>query len=57
MMIDRRLFLFSILGTALAACDGQAQSSGARVDGTTGLPPDLQPVANAGFDSWVAFIK
>lgn len=51
---DRRLFLSALAATLLAACDSRAQSTSSTVDGTTGLPPDLRPAPNPGFDAWVA---
>ena len=51
MTLNRRLFLATGAAFGLAACAGDAPTASA-VSG--GLPPDLRPVRNAGFDAWVA---
>jgi membrane-bound lytic murein transglycosylase B len=53
MPIDRRLFCLGLLCGGLAAC-GRGASGPASPAATEGLPPDLRPAPNPGYDAWVA---
>lgn len=54
MAITRRWFGLSLMATGLAACGNGISSNPTR---TTGLPDDLRPVANAGYDAWVSAFR
>ncbi|MFW8595690.1 lytic murein transglycosylase [Cribrihabitans neustonicus] len=53
MDISRRHFGFGLLAFGLSAC-GSPAIQGTRRAEAGGLPPDLRPVPNAGYDAWVA---
>ncbi|WP_027258546.1 MULTISPECIES: lytic murein transglycosylase [Leisingera] len=56
MSITRRHFGFGLAAFGLTACSG-AVPSGSGTSGSSGaagLPADLRPAANAGYDAWVA---
>jgi peptidoglycan lytic transglycosylase B len=56
MEMTRRHFGLAIAATGLAACSGTTpqSSSGSK---PTGLPADLKPTSNAGYDAWVVSFK
>ena len=56
MNISRRHFGFGFAAFGLSACSGTVPTvaSGQRADA---LPADLRPVANAGYDAWVASFR
>jgi len=55
MSITRRHFGFGLAAFGLAACSSTVPPSGS--SGTSGLPADLRPVPNAGYDAWVASFR
>ncbi len=57
MILSRRHFGLGLAAFGLAACSGTAPMSGSGSDGATGVPSDLRPVPNAGYDAWVAGFK
>jgi membrane-bound lytic murein transglycosylase B len=57
MILSRRHFGLGLAAFGLAACSGTAPMSGNGSDGATGVPSDLRPVPNAGYDAWVAGFK
>lgn len=56
MSITRRHFGFGLAALGLAACSGTVPA-GSGPSGASGLPADLQPVPNAGYDAWVASFR
>jgi len=54
--ITRRHFILTTASATLAGCSS-AQSPAPRVDGTTGIPPDLRPSTNPAFDAWVTAFR
>lgn len=57
MGISRRHFGFGLAAFGLAACDSTAPLSVRGSDAATGLPADLRPVSNRGYDAWVAAFR
>ncbi|MDW3225183.1 MAG: lytic murein transglycosylase [Paracoccaceae bacterium] len=57
MTFTRRWFGISLLASSLAACSNGLSSTSNRPTRTTGLPDDLRPVANAGYDAWVSAFR
>ncbi len=55
MQINRRVFGIGLMGLGLSACVGGGQMGGA--GSGSGLPDDLRPVPNAGYDAWVAAFR
>lgn len=55
-MTSRRVFLLGLGATGLSACATGGVTSGA-VAATSGLPADLRPQANAGYDAWVSSFR
>ncbi len=55
MEINRRLFGLGLVCLGLGACGGPGVGVG-RVD-RAGLPDDLRPVSNSGYDAWVASFR
>jgi len=53
MTIDRRIFSLGLVGLTLAGCSGEGE--GAAV--SSGLPNDLRPARNSGYDNWVATFR
>ncbi len=53
MTIDRRVFSLGLVGLTLAGCSGEGE--GAAV--SSGLPNDLRPARNSGYDNWVATFR
>jgi len=53
MTIDRRIFSLGLVGLTLAGCSGEGD--GAAV--SSGLPNDLRPARNSGYDNWVATFR
>lgn len=53
MSITRRHFGIGIAALGLAGC-GSAPAPGPVTSRATGLPPDLRPIPNAGYDAWVS---
>ena len=53
-IFNRRVFLSALGASSLAACAGSAQTQRPVARATTALATDLQPLPNAGFDTWVA---
>ena len=54
MQMTRRHFGLSLTASSLTACTG----AGVMVPGdASGLPSDLKPVPNAGYDAWVASFR
>jgi len=49
---SRRHFTFGLAALGLSACGGGGVTSGAAA-GASGLPADLRPQRNAGYDAWV----
>jgi membrane-bound lytic murein transglycosylase B len=56
MPMTRRLFGLGLMGLGVAAC-GAPGPDGTRADGRPGLSDDLRPVANSGYDAWVAAFR
>lgn len=56
MKITRRHFGFGLAALGLSACNGSAPSVAA-APRAKGLPADLRPVPNAGYDAWVAAFR
>ncbi|MEM6566578.1 MAG: lytic murein transglycosylase [Pseudomonadota bacterium] len=54
MQFSRRQFAFGAVAFLLNACTNPSATTPAR---GTGLPADLRPVRNAGYDAWVARFK
>lgn len=52
--ITRRRFGIGIATIGLTACSGAPSPRVGRSAGASGLPPDLYPVPNAGYDAWVS---
>ncbi|UWQ23417.1 lytic murein transglycosylase [Leisingera aquaemixtae] len=55
MNITRRHFGFGLAAFGLAACSSTVPAGGS--SRSTGLPADLRPVPNAGYDRWVAAFR
>ncbi|MBQ4825058.1 lytic murein transglycosylase [Leisingera sp. HS039] len=56
MDITRRHFGFGLAAFGLTACSSTVPS-GSGPSGATGLPADLRPAPNAGYDAWVAAFR
>ncbi|KIC29836.1 lytic murein transglycosylase [Leisingera sp. ANG-M6] len=56
MNITRRHFGFGLAALGLGACSSTVPA-GSGPSGTSGLPADLRPVPNAGYDAWVAAFR
>lgn len=56
MELSRRHFGFGLGALALSGCGGGATSSRSTA-ATVGLPADLRPTANAGYDAWVSSFR
>lgn len=56
MIITRRHFGLGLAAIGLAGCSGAAQSNQVG-SGAGGLPADLRPAPNAGYDAWVAAFR
>ncbi|KIC26452.1 MULTISPECIES: lytic murein transglycosylase [unclassified Leisingera] len=56
MNITRRHFGFGLAALGLGACSSTVPA-GSGHSGTSGLPADLRPVPNAGYDAWVAAFR
>ncbi|UWQ80647.1 lytic murein transglycosylase [Leisingera sp. S132] len=56
MNITRRHFGFGLAALGLSACSSTVPA-GSGPSGTSGLPADLRPVPNAGYDAWVAAFR
>lgn len=56
MGMTRRHFGLGVAAISLAACNGTT-TQGTSGPKSTGLPADLKPVPNAGYDAWVAAFK
>lgn len=54
MSISRRHFGFGLAAFGLTACNQTPSSSIRGSDAATGLPADLRPVRNSGYDTWVS---
>ncbi|MGB7242513.1 MAG: lytic murein transglycosylase [Sulfitobacter sp.] len=57
MSISRRYFGFGIAAFGLTACTSSNALSGSNPVARAGLAADLRPVANTGYDAWVAAFK
>ena len=57
MNVTRRTALLGLGALGLAACSTSPASFGAPSGATGGLPADLRPVPNAGYDAWVAAFR
>ncbi|WP_299415711.1 lytic murein transglycosylase [uncultured Sulfitobacter sp.] len=55
MTVSRRNFGLGLGALALSACGGAATSTSSVP--SVGLPPDLRPTPNAGYDAWVASFR
>ncbi|NSY37073.1 lytic murein transglycosylase [Leisingera sp. ANG59] len=56
MNITRRHFGFGLAALGLTACSSTVPA-GSGPSGATGLPADLRPTPNAGYDAWVAAFR
>ncbi|MEW2911629.1 lytic murein transglycosylase [Leisingera sp. JC11] len=56
MSITRRHFGFGLAALGLTACSSTVPS-GSGPSGASGLPADLRPVPNAGYDAWLASFR
>ncbi|MEP1765586.1 MAG: lytic murein transglycosylase [Sulfitobacter sp.] len=56
MMISRRSFGLGLGALTLSGCGGVASTGGGKV-ASGGLPADLRPTPNAGYDAWVASFR
>jgi len=56
MILSRRHFGFGMGALGLSACSGPAMTPGGR-SAPAGIPPDLRPVPDAGYDAWVAAFR
>ncbi|MGR3762071.1 lytic murein transglycosylase [Roseobacteraceae bacterium NS-SX3] len=54
MSITRRSFGFGMAALGLTACSGPVPPGAGGAGAAAGLPSDLQPVRNTGYDAWVA---
>ena len=57
MGISRRHFGFGIAAFGLAACNSTTSLDVRGSDASVGLPADLRPVRNSGYDAWVASFR
>lgn len=57
MGISRRHFGLGVAALSLSACGGGGMTRFAGSSGDTGLPDDLRPIPNAGYDAWVAAFR
>ena len=57
MQIDRRAVLFGFGALGLSACSTGGAITSATGGGPAGLPADLRPVPNAGYDAWVSSFR
>ncbi|QHQ36015.1 lytic murein transglycosylase [Algicella marina] len=58
MIFSRRHFGLGISSVMLTACGGGGRNIATRRPSTaTGLPPEMRPTANAGYDAWVAAFR
>ena len=51
--LTRRGFSFGLLGVGLAGCTTGTLTQATPSRRPTGLPPDLRPAPNAGYDAWI----
>ncbi|SHH95158.1 lytic murein transglycosylase [Marivita hallyeonensis] len=56
MQINRRQFGLGLLGFGFSACSGGVSST-VTSNSPTGIPADLRPVPNSGYDAWVASFR
>lgn len=57
MALNRRHFGLGALALALSACGGTPRRTSAPRAQSSGLPADLRPTPNAGYDAWVAAFR
>jgi peptidoglycan lytic transglycosylase B len=57
MDFTRRAVLFSLGAFGLAGCGSDVAITGRAASGAGGLPADLRPVPNAGYQAWVASFR
>ena len=57
MRVSRRWVTVAGAAALLSGCGGGMPSSGGGAAGPGGLPPDLRPVPNAGWNAWVAAFR